>query len=283
MRKKAYLGFALLGILLMSILFSVNSSYAKHDITLPKVTGEITAENTNDWGFLTYDNRFVLLNNAWNRKATFEPYKQGVFTEKLKDGTAIGWRWDWPYINNGVLAYPEIIYGDKPWPDPWKDPANLVHEFPIKAGSKKITADFDISIKADGNYNMAFEFWVISKLPNINTNITHEIMIWNVKNGFPPAGTRRDSLIVDGVRYDLYVREGHKDDSGNYSNSWNYVAFVAEKDVLRGPLHLDRFIDYLLEKGYFTKDHYLTSVELGNEIQGGTGCVEIKNFDVKVE
>jgi hypothetical protein len=279
--KRPFFGYALLSLLLLAVL-SVNTGYTA-DRTLPKPSGRIVAENNKDWGFLTYEKSYVLLNNTWNSKATRDPYQQSVFTEKLNGSSAFGWRWNWPFIYSSVLSYPEIIYGDKPFADPWKDPASQVHKTPIPAGAKKITADFDIALKATGNYNMAFEIWVISKLPVVNTNITHEIMIWNVKHGFPPAGSRQGSLVVDGVRYDLYVKGGHGDASGNFSNSWTYIAFVAQKDVLKGPLHLSRFIDYLIEKKYFTKNHYLTSVELGNEVQGGKGCVEIKDFNIKIE
>lgn len=283
MSKKVNLGLVLLGALLMSMLFDANGVYAKRDVRLPEVTGKIITERTNDWESLIYNNQYVLQNNTWNRQATSKPYKQSIFTEKLEDGTtAVGWRWNWPYISSGVLAYPEIIYGTKPW-DESLTTKNLTSKMPIQAGSKKITVDFDITLNAVGNYNMAFEIWVVSKLPNVSKNISHEIMIWNVKNGFPPAGTKRDSLTVDGIGYDLYVKEGHKDDAGNHINSWDYLAFVAEKNILQGPLQLSSFIDYLLDKGYFTKDHYLTSVELGNEIQGGTGCVEIKDYNVEIE
>lgn len=127
---------------------------------------------------------------------------------------------------------------------------------------------------------MVFTLWAVSKLPASKATISHEIMIWNANSGQTPAGKRRGTLDVMGTTYDAYVEENHKDNSGANANVWTYVAFVSRRPVLNGPLDISAFTDYLLEQGILSRNHYLTSLELGNEVCQGTGIVEIKNFSV---
>ena len=84
------------------------------------------------------------------------------------------------------------------------------------------------------------------------------------------------------MTYDLWVLNAHKDVSGKNSNTWDYVAFVARDPILRGPLNLSSFFDYLLDKGLITRDHYVTSVEFGNEIVLGSGSVEIQDQGITI-
>ncbi len=130
-------------------------------------------------------------------------------------------------------------------------------------------------------YNMAFTLWAVSGIPASRSNISHEIMIWNANAGQAPAGSKRDTLNVGGTAYDVYVEEGHKDASGENANVWTYVAFVAQQPVWRGPLDLSAFLDYLLAHGILTKEHYVTSLELGNEVSQGAGIVEIQDFEIE--
>ena len=41
-------------------------------------------------------------------------YEQCIYYESNNIQTEIGWNWDWPG-NGSVRAYPEIIFGRKPW------------------------------------------------------------------------------------------------------------------------------------------------------------------------
>jgi hypothetical protein len=120
----------------------------------------------------------------------------------------------------------------------------------------------------------------VSSLPASKNTISHEIMIWNANSGQNPAGTRRGTLNVEGTSHDVYVEEDHRDSSGANPNVWTYVAFVAQKPVWHGHLDTSVFVDYLLHQRLLSRDRYLTSLELGNEVSNGTGIVEIKDFSV---
>jgi hypothetical protein len=178
-----------------------------------------------------------------------------------------------------VVSQPELVCGDKPW----DEPLHLNPSFPVKAGAKRITADFDIKLRASGTYNMAFSLWAVSALPASRNVITHEIMIWNAHSGQSPAGSRQGAIEVSGVPYDIYIEKNHKDASGSTRQVWTYVAFVAERPVLKGPIDLSAFVDWLLEHKLLSRDHYVTSVEMGNEVCQGTGIVEVRDFSVSVQ
>jgi Glycosyl hydrolase family 12 len=127
---------------------------------------------------------------------------------------------------------------------------------------------------------MAFSLWGVSTIPASRNDITHEIMIWTVHAAQSAAGQRVDSMSVNGTTYDVYIEEHQKDASGANPNSWIYVAFVAQKPVLRGPLEISAFVDYLLRRGTLQPTHYLTSLELGNEVCHGAGATEIQDFAI---
>jgi hypothetical protein len=88
---------------------------------------------------------------------------------------------------------------------------------------------------------------------------------------------------VNGTTYSVWVRESHSDASGQNANLWTYVAFVPQAPVLAGPLDLDRFLDHLMKVGILNTSHFITSLELGNEISSGSGVVEVESFSVATQ
>jgi hypothetical protein len=246
---------------------------------LPQTSGRIQQNSSEDWGRIVVDqSHCALVNNTWNKAAAGRGFMQQIFLEDAQGETNIGWRWRsrWQLIPE-VVSQPQLVCGDKPWDAPMR----LNADFPFLAGSRRLTADFNIRLRASGTYNMAFTLWAVSALPASKTTISHEIMIWNADGGQSAAGKRRGTVAVMGTIYDVYVEENHKDASGENANVWTYVAFVARRPVLNGPLDISAFIDYLLQQKILPSNHYLTSLELGNEVCQGTGIVEIKDFSIK--
>lgn len=241
------------------------------------VAGTILRETAADWGVLLQQGNYRVINNVWNKGMAGGPNEQRVFLEKLNGTEAFGWQWSWPPART-VMAYPEVVYGDKPW-DP---PAGLPTDFPLPAGSRKITVGFDIRLTAKGTYTMAFTLWGISNTNNPKGSITHEIMIWIANRGGHPAGIKRGTLQASGVDFDVYVNPDQSDNSGANQNRWTYVAFVAQKPLLKGQLDLDTLTDYLLKQGIMAIPTYLTSLELGTEISSGEGKAEILDYEVRL-
>jgi len=263
---------------LFLFLFLAGCSTEDEQKTYNQIDGTIIEESSADWGTVGYDTQYRLINNVWNKNASTGSYDQKVFTETLNGKTAVGWQWNWSNLSRNVVAYPEVVIGDKAW-DP---PSGITTVFPVKAGSADIVADFTTHISASGTYNMAFSIWGFTDTANPRESITHEIMIWTLTRGLTPAGTMRYTTTVDGVNFNVWVRENHVDNSGGTSQTWTYIAFEPDSDITQGPFHLDDFIDFLSSKGLISSENYLSSIELGNEVVSGKGTVEIENYAITV-
>jgi hypothetical protein len=218
----------------------------------------------------------VLANNVWDRQVTPTGFSQSVFLEKRGDETLPGWRWNAPGERSAVLSMPEVICGDKPWDTPLR----LRSEFPFRAGEKRLHANFDIDLKAEGRYNMAFSLWAVSKLPAVKQNIIREIMIWNVDSGMTPLGEKIGTLETKGTTFDIYLEKNQGMVTGPDPFTWTLVSFVARTPLLKGSLDFGVFVDELLKRKILARNEYLTSLELGDEVAEGSGEVVVKKFDV---
>jgi hypothetical protein len=129
----------------------------------PSKPDENTGKETwDDYGTILVNNRYLLLNNVWNKGAATKGFQQKIFSKTVEGKTVFGWEWINPFPYNGmVVSYPEVIYGDKPW----DKPSGRVTEFPFKAGSKEITANYKITNTNNGIYNISFSLWAVSSLP----------------------------------------------------------------------------------------------------------------------
>jgi hypothetical protein len=245
--------------------------------------GDVTVWNSAAWARVPVDReRCYLANNEWNSTTPGSGLEQEIFVQDFDGHPGFGWRWRAPWqMYPAIIAYPEVVCGLKPW----DVPMGQFDGFPFLPeegpGARRITADFHIHLEATGTYNMSFSLWAVSGLPATPENIRTEIMIWNVNGGQRPAGTRRGELTVGGVTYDVWVNEHQRDASGLNPNTWTYVAFVARKPVLDGPLEISSFLKYALENKLLTPDMFVTDLELGNEVAQGAGIAEIRDFNLR--
>jgi len=248
---------------------------------LPQPSGRKTAWSTAQWSHIPADGeRCILADNVWNKDAAGRGLEQEVFVEDVDGQRAVGWRWRSPWqIWPSIAAYPEMICGNKPWDEPIGAYAGL----PFHPGERRLTADYDIRLKAVGTYNMAFSLWAVTALPPSPATIRCEVMIWIADSRQTPSGTLRGTLNVQGVPYDIYINEHQHDISGANKNEWTYVAFVAHTAVLHGPLEIGAFTDELQKRNILTRDLWITDVELGNEVAEGAGIAEIQNFALRLE
>ena len=81
--------------------------------------------------------------------------------------------------------------------------------------------NFDLTIEASGNYNLAFEFWVTEDSMSSQDQITNEVMIWTANSLLQPAGEQIAVFFSNGYYYDLYRAE---------FDDWIYYAFVSQID-----------------------------------------------------
>lgn len=219
----------------------------------------------------------VLANHVWDRKVTPPGYSQTVFYDTT-DGRAVpGWRWNNPGKSTIVLAMPEIICGDKPW----DAPQGFRKDFPFRAGETAPVTRFAIDLKATGTHNMAFSFWAVSEMPAVQKSISLEIMVWNAAAGQQPTGEKIGALNAVGTTFDLYLKKDQGMVTGPDPFTWPLVQYVARKPVLSGTLDFAPFLDDLMKRQILTRGHYLTSLELGNEVTDGSGEAIIRRFEIR--
>ena len=208
---------------------------------------------------------YLIENNVWGQGSINE-FTQCIFTT---NDSSFGWNWDWPDIGYNVKAYPEIIFGKKPW-----SINSTANELPIKIDNvETFEVNFDLNIEASGNYNLAFEFWVTEDSISNQDQITNEVMIWTANSLLQPAGEQISVFFSDGYYYDLYRAD---------FDDWIYYAFVSQTDQQAGTLHVHNFINYMLATGHLNPNEYMASFELGNEIVSGSGQTNIQQYSISV-
>ena len=208
---------------------------------------------------------YLIENNVWGQ-GTINEFSQCIFTT---NDSSFGWNWYWPEVGYNVKAYPEIIFGKKPW-----STTSTTYELPMKISMvETFEVNFDLTIEASGNYNLAFEFWVTEDSISSQDQITNEVMIWTANSLLQPAGEQIAVFFSDGYYYDLFRAE---------FNDWIYYAFVSQTDQQEGTLNVHNFINYMVATGYLNPNEYLASFELGNEIVNGSGQTNIRQYSISV-
>jgi hypothetical protein len=225
---------------------------------------------------------YVYENNQWGKGKANGPSSQCLLRRTVDGAPQYGWSWEWPGYNASVFAYPEIIYGWKPWSGGTSTDPRL----PMKVTDiRTLKMRFDIDLQASGGYNLAPEIWLTStaeaSLRPAPARITTEIMFWMNREKMEPAGTFMEKVAIEGADYLLWKLDG-VGDTGN-GQGWAYFAFVRARPQNKATLDIRQFIQYLLSKNYITADNYVASVEFGTEIAGGKGTAWLKEYSLVVE
>jgi hypothetical protein len=263
---------------ILVFLTSCSTGGSHADFDLKQIPGTTVFESEQDWASTIINGRFRLVNNVWNKRATSGRYRQKIFVNDDNGKPVFGWVWKWR-DSSGPAAAPEVQVGYSPW----TGEAAPDSGFPFRAGSKKVVVDYDISLAASGSYNLTFEFWAVSALPPSKDTITHEVMIWIAGENMGPAGSEVGKMTVQGYNFSINMKKNHGDASGRYSNTWTYLALIAEKPILRGPLDIGQIIADLVEEGYLTPNIYIANLELADEVQRGSGTTVVSNYTVHVD
>ncbi|MCE9532207.1 MAG: hypothetical protein K8T89_13970 [Planctomycetes bacterium] len=214
---------------------------------------------------------FDLVNNPWRG------VEQGRtdFTQCIYHGNIAGvprcqWTWDWPYIgNDDVYAYPEIIYGWKPW-DAFSTTTKLPRQL---SAINSIPTTYEIAAAGTGIFNTAFDLWITTGATPTADTIKSEVMIWVGNQDLTPASSIIDTVPATFGSFDLY-----RDAFPN----WTYYAFVLDTPLPAASTDLNGLLQFMIAKGYADPTHYLASIEFGTEIANGTGEADLKQFSVDV-
>ena len=224
---------------------------------------------------------YSYFNNVWNRQDTRD-YEQCIMRRTLPglvERVEYGWRWRWPTRRGQVKAYPELIYGHKPW-----HPRSTTPELPRRIDAiEALEVDYEAYLTVEGTYNLAFDFWITRDDPPSVSGISHEVMIW-LDHDFRPAGQEYyvGPVRIEGVLWDLYHWPNRvwPNADGDRELVADYMALVRHRDLLVGSLDLLSLFRYLVDRGHLPAHHYLTAIEFGNETISGAGELWLKDFRV---
>ncbi len=211
---------------------------------------------------------YLLSNNVWG-KGSITEYEQCIACTELKSGREFRWEWSWPETGSNVKAYPEIIYGWKPW-----NAQSTTDELPRPlADIDSIIVSFRKTVSVlNGSGNLAFDIWITSTDIPSGSVIRHEIMIWLERSVLAPGGTRRGTEVIDGRVFEFYKGEF----------DWTYLAFVSLSTADIEAIDLAGFFRYLIAENYILAGEYLASIEFGNEVVSGSGETVIRDYTIEV-
>ena len=234
-----------------------------------------------DWAKL-WNSGFVYENNVWNQGSIERENRAQCLLKRVVDGKVqYGWRWQWPRGSGNVKAYPEVIYGHKPW-----FASSTTVNLPRRISTiNELTVIYGIEMQARGRYNLALDVWVTNSDSPTPATITHEIMIWvgDRRRAWEPSpGYLAKRVTVGGATYDLYIRPYAEWLKEHGAPDVTYIAFNARTAQLSGKIDVKQFLDYLTANGHLPADGYVASVELGNEIMSGTGELWLKSYEISV-
>lgn len=233
--------------------------------------------------FTIKDGPYRYENNTWGSHKARGRYEQCLLEREVDGRVERGWTWNFPGVDPSVFAYPEIIYGWKPWSGgKTTDP-----RFPMKVSDvKHLAIKYQVEIQATGSYNLAPEIWLTrsgnaTSSPNPSV-ITTEIMFWmDYRASARPAGEVIDRPVVDGVTYELWKAD-NIGDKGN-GQGWVLYSFKSPRIQHEGVITIHALLAYMVSKNMIKPDEYVASVEFGNEVMGGTGTTWVKRFEVEVK
>ncbi len=212
---------------------------------------------------------YMLSNNVWG-KGDITDYEQCIRYISENEVTRLGWSWIWPATeNNSVKAYPEIIFGWKPW-----NAHSTTNQLPAKiADISTLTSSFTlIDYTMSGIGNLAYDIWITAdSLPSGN-NIRHELMIWLKKENQTPGGVFVAQVTIDNVVYDYYRADW----------DWTYFAFVNNSGEEITTVAIDKFLSYLKTQHDISDTEFVASIEFGSEIIAGSGRVLLEGYRIKV-
>jgi hypothetical protein len=219
-----------------------------------------------------------LENNLWNSNQLEQgSFSQCIYQYQNNDTLLFGWEWSFQENQHGVNAYPEIIYGWKPW-----HKNSTTDKLPTKISDlSTLKVNYEAKMFTnDGGYNLAFDNWICSTSDVSPGNIRFELMIWEDRQQLEPFGDYQQEVTTSNGVYKFYRGEPNWEPPGS---NWTYLAFVRVDNRKRGRVDIDELINFLVSKQIVPSNYYLASIEFGNELGNSKGYTVMKQFDIELE
>ena len=187
-------------------------------------------------------------------------------------------QWAWPNVfKSSIYAYPEVIFGYKPW-DQGSRHARLFGAKSISCATS--TANFDLAISGStAGFNVALELWLTDSHGGGPSDITTEVMIWLHSGDLTPAGTPVGRFESPNYSATVWVQDGMGDSSGSDPAQWRYIALAPDHDYLSGTIDVREVLHALRKMGLVDGDDFAAGVELGAEVAEGSGALSVNALD----
>lgn len=274
---------ALACLLLLSALAGAGCHPRPEAHAAPGASGANVSSKCNA-GYSVADGPYRYENNQWGSGKAQGPFEQCLLTREVGGKKERGWSWSFPGTDSSVFSYPEIIFGWKPWTGGKTTDPHL----PTRVGDfKKLTVVYAVESQISGSYNLAPEVWLTNRSvhdgPPSPQSITTEVMFWMASGGVArPGGALVANVVVSGEPYELWQQDG-ANGSGASSANWRLLSFKRTTPQLSGTIDITAFMRALVEQQLVDPNHYISSVEFGNEVTGGSGTTWVKRFEVQAE
>jgi hypothetical protein len=230
------------------------------------------ATKNQPWDKIDFGSR-KLTNNVWGAGVD-ETFVSSIFIDPQK---SFGWAWERndprPRLGENCTKpiFPSVRIGGSPWE------ASNTAQFPIKvADLKSLTLDlaYNYPVVPTGSYNLAYDIFLSdNNKPTANPQPKAEVMIW-LHNTFQQPVNSYKGEVSDGTNiFKLY--------SWVLPNGREYYSFIL-KDQSSRPFGIKVDAGKLLYYLNLNQGWYVPGVELGNEINSGSGKIEITRLVVSV-
>jgi hypothetical protein len=235
-------------------------------------------QSCQDWTlFSGHDVKVV--NNIWGKLPDHHyQHLQCIYQHPTQNDT-FAWSWQWSTQAAGVKAYPSLIYGRKPWYN-----YSTTEKLPVQLYQlESAMIEFSMESNYTNSANILFEAWLTDNPTPKPYDRTSEIAIHFHQQDWPGQGGEYiDTVTLEGHRFEVYLNHNMKVPGDTHT--WSYISFVNTESAIKlKTFNFKAFLDYALEKKMIIHSEYLTSFELGNEIDKGSGITHIKTFSVDIK
>lgn len=231
----------------------------------------------NDWDEFQKGD-YCVVNNVWNKgdRISGKDYTQTVTLDTADLSRDVRFEWDWGPNAGHVLAYPEVIVGYKPW---GRTGTDAISGRVSDIRSFDVTHNLAIGGRDTDLFNVAYDLWLSEKPLAGAASITTELMVWAHSGKLGDFGSsaffgtyRHGDFKADIYTYDDFGA------SGAGGHTWRYLALVPRGDMLKANIDLHDILIDMVERGLVSEKDYVNGYELGAEVTGGKGRLDIRRL-----
>jgi len=171
-----------------------------------------------------------------------------------------------------------LLFDKKPWYQYTTD-----QKLPIQLSQiKSIDIDFATEHQHSGRVNLLLEAWLTDSAEAMHYDRTSEVAIHLYQANWPAqGGDYFDSVTIDDYQFDVYLN--HQMKVPGDQHTWSYISFVNKgQAITKANIDFKKFLDYALEKKMIIPGEFLSSLEIGNEIDTGNGTTKLTKYHVEI-